>query len=250
MARGKPLIGVISDHRVIAGHPYHLIGEKYLDAVLQAARGIPVGIPSLAGLDIGELLDQLDGVLLTGSLSNVKPHHYGEELRKEADLSDPSRDTTAFSLIEGALEMNRPLLAICRGCQEFNVALGGTLHQDLEEAGFGGHRDDPSEPQEIQYGPRHEVQITGESFLSDITDTRTARVNSLHHQGIKRLSSRAVALAHSSDGLVEAFHVEDVNGFNLAVQWHPEWKVMEHPMYRALFEAFGAACRAANRYLP
>jgi putative glutamine amidotransferase len=232
---------------MLGDHAFHMVGEKYAQAVIGAARAAPLVIPALAEeLRFDELLDQLDGLLFTGSPSNVEPHHYQGEPSAPGTLHDPARDATTLPLIRKAVKAGVPVFGICRGFQEMNVAYGGTLHQRVHEVpGHLDHRDDESQPLEVQYGPVHEVILEPGGMLRSLTGDDRIRVNSLHSQGIERLGGELAVEARAPDGLVEAFRVTDARRFALAVQWHPEWRVMSNPFSRALFAAFGAA--AAER---
>ena len=249
MAFVRPLIGIPADRRTLALHPFHVVGEKYARAVLDAAGGLPLLIPSLAEeLGMDELLERLDGVVFTGSPSNVEPHHYSGPASAPGTLHDPARDATTLPLIRKAVTAGIPVLGICRGFQEMNVAFGGTLHQRVHEVeGKLDHRDDESQPLEIQYGPAHEIILEAEGKLRALAGSERVTVNSLHSQGIDRLGAALAAEAHAPDGLVEAFRVRDAQRFAMAVQWHPEWQVMSNPFSRALFAAFGAAAREYMR---
>lgn len=219
------------------------MGEKYARAVLEAAGGIPLLIPALAEeLGLDELVTRLDGLLFTGSPSNVEPHHYAGPPSAPGTLHDPERDATTLPLIRKAVAAGVPILGICRGFQEMNVAYGGSLHQKLHEVpGFLDHRDDESQPLEVQYGPAHEVTLEPGGMLRRFSDSERLTVNSLHHQGIHRLGTGLVVEARAPDGVIEAFRVADSADFAVAVQWHPEWQVMSNPFSRALFAAFGQA---------
>jgi len=230
---------------MIGLQPFHAVGDKYARAVLDAAGGLPILIPALAEeLRLDELVEHLDGLVFTGSPSNVEPRHYEGPPSQPGTLHDPARDATTLPLIRKAVGAGVPVLGICRGFQEFNVAYGGSLHQRVHEVpGHMDHRDDESQPLEVQYGPAHDVILEGGGLLRSLAGSDRVRVNSLHSQGIERLGLGLAVEARAPDGLIEAFRVEDAPRFALAVQWHPEWKVMENPMSRALFSAFGAACR-------
>ena len=243
MASARPLIGIPADRRMVGAHPFHMVGEKYARALLDASGAAPVLIPSLAEeLRFEELLDRLDGLLFTGSPSNVEPHHYQGEASAPGTLHDPARDATTLPLIRKAVESGVPVFGICRGFQEMNVAFGGTLHQKLHEVpGHLDHRDDESQPLEVQYGPAHDVTLEPGGVLRALADRDSIRVNSLHSQGIARLGKRLAIEARAPDGVVEAFRVRDARRFALAVQWHPEWRVMSNSFSRALFAAFGQA---------
>jgi len=247
MAPARPLIGIPADRRIVGAHPFHMVGEKYARAVIDAAAAAPLLIPSLAEeLGFDELLVRLDGLLFTGSPSNVEPHHYDGPPSAPGTLHDPARDATTLPLIRRAVESGVPVLGICRGFQEMNVAFGGTLHQRLHEVpGHLDHRDDESQPLEVQYGPAHDVTLEPGGVLRSLAGSDRIRVNSLHNQGIDRLGEALAVEARAPDGVIEAFRVRAARSFALAVQWHPEWQVMATPFSRALFAAFGQA--AAKR---
>jgi putative glutamine amidotransferase len=230
---------------MVGAHPFHMVGEKYARAVLDAALGAPVLIPALAEeLDFDELLDRLDGLVFTGSPSNVEPHRYRGTPSAPGTLHDPARDATTLPLIRKAVAAGVPVFGICRGFQEMNVAFGGTLHQNVHEVpGRLDHRDDESQPLEVQYGPAHDVTLEAGGVLRGLSDQDRVRVNSLHHQGIDRLGNDLAVEARAPDGLIEAFRVTGARRFALAVQWHPEWQVMSNPFSRALFASFGQASR-------
>ena len=245
-----PLVGLPTDRSLHGPHPFLAAGEKYVLAVVEAAGAQPVLLPSLQPpLDAGAWLQRLDGLLLTGAVSNVEPHHYSDEPSWEGNPHDPARDATSLALIPQALARGLPVLAICRGLQEVNVALGGRLHQRVHEVpGLADHREDRSAPLDTQYGPAHPVQLQPGGWLAGMSDTAQVQVNSLHGQGIATLAGGLLVEATAPDGLIEAFRGPGP-GFLLAVQWHPEWRVTQHPFYRAIFQAFGEACRqyAAQR---
>jgi len=245
MSSARPLIGIPADRRMVGAHPFHMVGEKYARAVIEAAHGAPLLIPALAEeLRFEELLERLDGLLFTGSPSNVEPHHYQGSPSAPGTMHDPARDATTLPLIRKAVEAGVPVLGICRGFQEMNVAFGGTLHQKLHEVpGKLDHRDDDSQPLEVQYGPAHEVALEPGGLLRSLAGEDRIRVNSLHSQGIDRLGAELAVEARAPDGLIEAFRVRAAPRFALAVQWHPEWRVMSNPFSRALFAAFGEASR-------
>lgn len=226
-------------------HPFHMVGEKYVAAVRDGAGGLPFLIPALgSSMDADDILARIDGLLLTGSPSNVEPHHYAGEPSRPGTMHDPHRDETTLRLIDRALETGVPLFAICRGYQELNVVLGGSLHQHVEEqSGFHNHRENPEDPLDVQYGPSHEVHLVEGGLLNRLAGVATVTVNSLHSQGVRRLADGVTVEAVADDGLVEAFVVDDAPGFTLAVQWHPEWKVTENEFSMAMFKSFGDACR-------
>lgn len=224
---------------------FHAVGEKYIVAVATAARGVPVLIPALGGsLAIGRLLQSVDGLLFTGSPSNVEPHHYQGEASEHGTLHDPHRDATTLPLMRAAIDAGVPVFAICRGFQEMNVVFGGSLHQKVQDqAGKMDHRENSAQPLDLQYAPAHEVRLSEGGLLEGLLGAKVIEVNSLHSQGIDRLGKGLLVEATAPDGMVEAFHVAGAPSFALAVQWHPEWQVMKNPQSVALFEAFGDACR-------
>jgi putative glutamine amidotransferase len=230
---------------MVGSHPFHMVGEKYARAVMEAAGAAPLLIPAFAEeLRFDELLERLDGVFFTGSPSNVEPHHYQGSPSAPGTLHDPARDATTLPLIRKAVAAGVPVFGVCRGFQEMNVAFGGTLHQKLHEVlGFLDHRDDETQPLEVQYGPAHDVTLEPGGLLRSLATSDRVRVNSLHSQGIDRLGSELAVEARAPDGVVEAFRVTRAPGFAVAVQWHPEWQVMSNPFSRALFAAFGEASR-------
>jgi len=246
MGGNRPLVGVISDRRMQGPHPFHMVGEKYLQAVADAADGYPVGLPSLAeGFDVLDILDRLDGLFLTGSPSNVEPRHYLGDPSEPGTWHDPERDLAALALIPAAIRVGMPVLAICRGFQEMNVSFGGSLHQMVhKQPGYRMHKENEADPLDVQYGPSHKVRFTAGGLLQRLTGQDGATVNSLHAQGVDRLGQELQVEAVAEDGLVEAFAVRDAPGFTLAVQWHPEWKVLNDPVSTAIFRAYGEACRA------
>lgn len=241
----KPLIGIPADRRLLGDHYFHCVGEKYIRAVVEGAQAHAVLIPSLGEeYNVRELLADFDGILLTGSVSNVEPRHYQGPESEPGTLHDPHRDATTLPLIPHVVEAGMPLFAICRGFQEMNVAFGGTLWQKLHEVpGFRSHREDLSAPLDEQYGPAHEVELTSGGLLHRLAGQATIKVNSLHSQGVQKLGRDLEIEARAPDGVIEAFRVRNAPSFALAVQWHPEWKFQDNPLSRALFAAFGSAAR-------
>jgi len=240
-----PLVGLPTDHKQIGAHPFLAVGEKYVRAVVDGAHAMPILLPTLEpALPLRQFLEGVDGVLLTGSVSNIEPHHYSDESSYEGNLLDPRRDATNLALIPLAVELGVPVLAICRGFQEVNVAFGGSLYQKVhEQPGFMDHRERQDDPLDVQYGPAHGLSLTPGGLLVGMAGSTRVQVNSLHGQGVKRLGRDLIVEATAPDGLIEAFR-HNGPGFLLGVQWHPEWKVRENPFYLAIFEAFGQACRA------
>ncbi len=239
------LVGIPACTRDVAGQPQHAALPRYGEALI-AARAVPVLIPPF-GPAMVSVLDRLDGLLLPGSPSNVDPARYGA-----ADATpgahDPARDETTFPLIHAALARQMPVLAICRGIQELNVALGGSLHQQVHDVtGRHDHRGDPGE-RALRYRPTHGVALTGE--LATLWGP-AIEVNSVHEQAIDRLAPGLIAEGHAPDGTIEAVRV-DAQPFAVGVQWHPEWQAAQNPHSMVLFHAFVAACTrfAATRSPP
>jgi putative glutamine amidotransferase len=249
MSTDKPIIGIPACRKRIDPHMFHAVGEKYIAAVATAAGGVPLLIPALGGsLAVAELLKCLDGLLFTGSPSNVEPHHYDGEPSDEGTLHDPHRDATTLPLMRAAIDAGLPVFAICRGFQEMNVAFGGSLHQNVHDVpGRMDHREDSSQALDLRYAPVHEVHLTEGGLLHRLLATPVIEVNSLHSQGVDRLGEGLVVEASAPDGTIESFRVDAAATFALAVQWHPEWQVMKNPQSLAIFEAFGDACRKRTR---
>jgi putative glutamine amidotransferase len=241
----RPIVAVSADRRVLHPHPSHVSGEKYLKALLDGSNTLPFIVPSLPeDIETDEILDRVDGVTLTGSYSNVEPHHYGDDVADHVGDADPHRDAMSLPLALRALETGVPLLAVCRGHQELNVALGGTLHRDLASVpGYHNHLENKSDPLDVQYGPSHPVSLMEGGLLRNLAGSDSVMVNSLHGQGIARLADGVSVEAVADDGLIEAFTVDTATTFNLSVQWHPEWHVTENEFSMAIFKAFGDACR-------
>jgi putative glutamine amidotransferase len=189
-------------------------------------------------------VDQVDGVMLTGSPSDIEPHHYGGASDDPDALRDPHRDALTLPIAHHALETGVPLFAICRGFQELNVVLGGTLHQKVRDVpGYHDHKENPDDPIDVQYGPSHPVRLVEGGLLARLAGVEDVMVNSLHGQGVKKLANGVTVEAVADDGLIEAFTVDGASAFALAVQWHPEWKATSNEFSTAIFEAFGDACR-------
>ncbi|MEJ1969352.1 MAG: gamma-glutamyl-gamma-aminobutyrate hydrolase family protein [Rhizomicrobium sp.] len=245
MGRRVPIVGFACDRRMVGKHPFHVVGEKYIEAVRGGANALPLLIPVLEPpLAAEDVLAAVDGLLFTGSPSNVSPKFYGGPPPRDGVLQDEHRDATALPLLQAAIAAGKPVLCICRGFQELNVALGGTLHQHVHEVpGRNDHREDSSAALDVQYGPAHEVHVQPGGLLARLIRERTFRVNSLHSQGIDRLAPSLRAEAVAPDGQVEAVSMPDAKGFVFGTQWHPEWKWSENPVSRALYAAFGDALR-------
>lgn len=242
---GRPLIGIAACIKQFGPHPFHAAGDKYVKAVSDGAGGLPFLIPALGDwYDLAELTDRLDGLMLTGSPSDVEPHIYTDEPPNPGSIYDPQRDATTLPLIRAALDRGLPLLAICRGIQELNVALGGTLHQRVHDLpGKMDHRGRRSVPLPDRYGPAHSVALRPQGLLARMAAREEVMVNSLHGQGINRLAPGLEIEATAPDGIVEAVSVVGAKAFALGIQWHPEWRCLENPFSTSIFTAFGTACR-------
>ena len=245
-SQSRPIVGIPACFRDWAGARFHMIADEYIAAVLDRVGAIPLVIPAVAdALDIDALLGGLDGILVTGSPSNVDPARYGGPASDPGTLHDPRRDETDLRLIPAAIRAGTPLLAICRGFQEMNVAYGGTLHQKLHELpGRLDHRAPISADPDIQYAAAHSVFLPEDGMLRSLLGTENTTVNSLHWQGVDRLGDGLVVDAVAEDGTIEAFHVAAARNFSLAVQWHPEHRPAENAVSRAIFGAFADAVHA------
>ena len=241
----RPIIGLPACVVEKGGMPFHWVGDKYVRAVAVSAGGLPLTIPALPELiEISHLVRQLDGLLLTGSPSNVYPPCYGREASEHAEPFDRERDQVTLPLITAALDDGLPLLAICRGLQELNVALGGTLHTHLHEM---DNREDHRRPQhpelDVQYGPKHALALRPGGAFADLFGCDSLEINSLHAQGIDDLAPGLIAEGWAPDQTIEAIRVKDAKAFALGVQWHPEYKSWECEHAKKLFAAFGGAAR-------
>ena len=240
----RPVVLVPACNRWLGQHSFHVAGKKYIDAV-RLSGGLPLIVPSAHPDELDSLLDLADGVLLTGSASNVHPQYFGEDVYDSTLPLDPDRDTWTLPLIRKLLVRGIPLFAICRGFQETNVALGGSLHQAVQDMpGLHDHRGAADESADVQYGLAHDVFVEPGGALDAAVGMLRLRVNSVHGQGVNRLATGLRVEARAPDGLIEAFSVTDAPGFNLCVQWHPEWQAATNPVSMQLFQAFGAACAA------
>ena len=241
LPRHAPRVLLPACNRMVGDHPFHMVGRKYVEAVRRAG-AYPLVVPAAHPDELEAWLDLADGVLLTGSASNVHPSHFSAEVHDETLPLDPLRDAWTLPLIRLALARGLPLLAICRGFQETNVALGGSLHQAVhEQQGLADHRADDDAPVAVQYGPSHPVHLERGGLLAKLLGGDELAVNSIHGQGIDRLAAGLRVEARAPDGLVEAASV--ASGFALCLQWHPEWQAADNAASLAILKAFGAACQ-------
>jgi putative glutamine amidotransferase len=245
----RPFVGVTSCLKPRDGGYFHSVSRRYVDAVTSAVDAIPVLLPAIgADQDIEGLLTRLDGLLLTGSPSNIDPTYYDGPPPREGNEADPARDATTLPLIRAAIERGMPIFAICRGFQELNVALGGSLHQHVQElAGRFDHRSDKTKAIAERYIPCHPVTVTAGGVLARLLaldETGALMVNSLHGQGLDRVAPSLAVEATAPDGTIEAVSMPTAPGFVIGVQWHPEYAPVDDPHSRRLFQAFSDAVRA------
>ncbi|GIJ28776.1 gamma-glutamyl-gamma-aminobutyrate hydrolase [Micromonospora qiuiae] len=232
----RPLVGLLAHGEHLDGVAYTAVRDAYVEALADVAECQVVVLPT-RHLDLARCPDWLDGVALGGHQSNVAPEHYGGP-RTPGEEYDPGRDAAAFTLLRAAIAAGRPVIGICRGLQELNVALGGTLRTLAD----GRHREDLTLPRDEQYLPVHDVRIASGGLLHDVLGAPVVAVNSLHGQAIDVLAKPLRVEARAADGVVEAAS-RPGPAFCLGVQWHPEWYASTDAVSRRIFEAFGAACR-------
>ena len=250
----RPVVGIIGNMNLLnESYPVHAGGTMNSQAVADVAGCLPVIIPSDPRfVSVADLLDLCDGFLLTGGRPNVHPQEYGEEETEAHGCFDRSRDAITLPLVRACVERGQPFLGICRGFQEVNVAMGGTLHPEIRDLpGRMNHRMPPDGTLEEQFALRHAVRFTPGGVFHRLMGAEEVMTNSLHGQGINRAGPRIVVDGLAPDGTAEALHIRDAPGFTLSVQWHPEWNASDDPVSRPLFAAFGAAVLAwAERDMP
>ncbi len=246
------MVGVIGNAQVINDrHNVQVVGRRNMLAVAEVAGALPLmfaGTPDIT--DIDALLGAVDGILLTGARANVHPTRFGVEPNPKHEPYDPERDEMALGLIEACIERGTPLLGICRGIQEMNVAFGGSLHPEIRELpGRMNHRaprlasGELHPDLEVVFADRHEVRLAPQGAFAKILGCDSIRVNSLHGQGILKPGERVVVEGVAEDGTIEAISIAGAAAFALGVQWHAEYDPQSNPINRALFEAFGKALR-------
>ncbi len=261
ISTARPLIGVSGELKDYNGFDVQSAGHKYIFSVVEGFGGMPVILPALGDIEangaysLGELVERLDGIVLTGGRSNIEPHHYeGEPFRPDTHR-DPVRDSTTLPLVRAAVARGVPIFGICRGIQEINVAFGGTLHPYLWEVeGKRDHRMPQTDVLEDRFAPRHPVVLEPSGYFAKIAsaagvDETNIIVNSLHGQAIDQLAEGLAVEARSEDGVIEGVSMPSAASFVVGVQWHAEFRVLNHPFNRALYAEFGAATkrRAAAR---
>ena len=246
------IVGIPACSRALHGMMQHATPARYGAAVMGGAGALPVLLPPV-GEGLTALVDRLDGLLLSGSPSNIEPRNYGVDEDLTPDLHDPQRDATTLPLIRAALARGLPVLAICRGIQELNVALGGTLVQKVQDLpGRLDHRAsatplDMSQPIDWDHLYRHKHAVTLSGHMAGMVGESTIRVNSLHQQAIDRAGEGVIVEGRAEDGTIEAVRVANVPGFAVGVQWHPEYHYGTDAVSMAIFRAFGDACREFRR---
>jgi putative glutamine amidotransferase len=249
----KPLIGIscCTKQFGVFGMPNHAASDTYVRATDQVVHGVPVLIPASGTAACCEtLLDRLDGLILTGSRSNVQPSLYGGPPHPDGVPEDPARDSATLPLIRAAIARGVPVLAICRGLQELNVALGGSLHQRIQDLPGKLDHSTPMQPSgKVRTGKAHAIRVVPGSWLHRLAGATEIAVNSLHNQGIDRLAPGLVAEGVAPDGLIEAVRVATAPGFAVGVQWHPEYDFQADALSARIFAAFGDAVRL-RRGLP
>jgi len=246
-----PLVGLPADTYESSKLLFHSLGDKYARAVAEVSKCLPVMIPSLAeAMDLDALLDHFDGIVMTGAISNVHPPHYGGEPTADHEPYDHSRDSLTLRLIRAVIDRGIPLFCVCRGYQELNVVLGGTLETEIQRGERRlDHRSRKVDNLDMKYGPVHSIAIAAGGLLEEILGRREILVNSLHRQGIAGLAPGLTIEARAPDGIIEAVSVKGAKTFAIGVQWHPEYKAASNPDSVKLFDAFGDAVRkhAAQR---
>jgi putative glutamine amidotransferase len=243
----RPVVGIISNSHMI-NDEYHVYGggAMMVQALTQVSEVLPIIIPlDPAAADVDALMATCDGFLFPGGRPNVHPVEYGEDTTPAHGDHEPDRDKLALSLIRSCVARGQPIIGICLGFQEVNVAIGGTLYPEIRDLpGRDNHRMPPDGTLEEKFELRHEVTVTEGGPFHRVFGSHKVMTNTLHGQGIKEPGPRIVIDGHAPDGTPEAIYVADAPGFTLAVQWHPEWNAAADPVSRPLFEAFGDACRA------
>jgi len=246
----KPLVGISCCTKLFGtyGMPNHAASDTYVRATDQVMDAVPVLIPANGdNADVDTLIARLDGIILTGSRSNVQPRLYQGPPHAEGTPEDAKRDATTLRLIRAAIAAGIPVFAICRGLQELNVALGGSLHQRLQDLPDRMDHSTPLHPNaRLRTGKAHGVRIAPGSWLHRIAGASTIAVNSLHNQGIDRLAPGLAVEGTAPDGTIEAVRLPGASALTIGVQWHPEYDFATDALSRKLFLAFGAAVRGRS----
>lgn len=240
----RPVVGIISNsHLINDQYETHAGGKMNTAAVAEVSGCVPLLIPSDPRyVSVAELLEICDGFLLTGGRPNVHPEEYGEEPTPAHGDFDRCRDSITLPLVRACVERGQPVFGICRGFQEVNVAMGGTLYPEIRDLpGRMNHRMPPDGTIEEKFELRHIVKVTEGGPFHKMFGATEVMTNTLHGQGIKTAGQRIVIDGLAEDGTPEAIYVKDAPGFTASVQWHPEWNAAADPVSRPLFEAFGEA---------
>ena len=248
----KPIIGVPVNYTPPTENMSGLFvtSEKYAGVSMEISDGAPILIPAFGDTThFNSILNSIDGLLLTGGRANIEPHHYGGPAFPNDEIIDPKRDQTVLPLVRGCVERGIPVFGICRGIQEINVAMGGTLHYRVHALpGKNDHRmRRDTEIQEERFAPRHQISLTPDGYLCRLLGKSETTVNSLHAQSVDRVANGFVIEAISPDGVIEAIHMPNAKRFTVGVQWHAEWKAQEHELASKLFRAFGDAAHEYAR---
>lgn len=246
----KPVVGIIGNfHLIHDQYAVQAVGEMNIQAVARVAGAVPLVVPSMPDdISVSDLLSSCDGFVFTGGRPNVHPSFYGHDETEAHGPFDRNRDNLALPLIREAVERGTPILGICRGFQEFNVAFGGTLHPEIRDIpGRMNHRMPPDGTLEEKFALRHLISLTPGGLFARLWGKDEVMVNSLHGQGIEQAGERVAVEGHAPDGTPEAIHIEGARGFALAVQWHAEYRADEDEVSRPLFEAFAGALMARAR---
>ena len=240
----RPIVGIIGNSHLLNGeYPAHAGGTMTSHAVADVAGAMPLLIPADPRLvSVAELMASCDGFVLTGGRPNVHPAEYGEDETDAHGAFDRARDAVTLPLVRACVEAGMPFLGICRGFQEVNVAMGGTLHPEIRDLpGRMNHRMPPDGTLEEKFALRHMVKLTQGGVFHQLFGAQEVLTNTLHGQGIKTAGARVVIDGYAPDGTPEAIYIAGAPGFSLSVQWHPEWNAAADPVSRALFAAFGQA---------
>ena len=243
----RPVVGIIGNHALLdTSYPVHAGGTMNSEAVADVCRAIPLIVPADPRyVSVCDLMEACDGFLLTGGRPNVHPEEYGETWTEAHGTPDRARDAITLPLVRACVERGQPVLGICRGFQEVNVAMGGSLYPEIRDLpGRDNHRMPPDGTIEEKFALRHEVSFTENGPFHRMMGAQKVMTNTLHGQGIKDAGQRIVIDGYAPDGTPEAIYVKDAPGFTMSVQWHPEWNAANDPVSRPLFQAFGEALAA------
>lgn len=243
----RPVVGIFCNHYLLNDqYPVHAGGTMNSDAVAEVSDCIPLMIPTDPKyVSVSELLDVCDGFLFTGGRPNVHPEEYGEAATEAHGTFDRDRDAIALPLIRACVERGQPFFGICRGFQEVNVAMGGSLYPEIRDLpGRMNHRMPPDGTLEEKFEHRHAVSFTKDGVFHNLMGAQQVMTNTLHGQGIKSCGARVIVDGKAPDGTPEAIYIDGAPGFTLSVQWHPEYAAAQDPVSRPLFAAFGDAARA------